>query len=332
MGMKALSKTDFAAVKNQTTIEIRGNKSVNRHVNTALNKLKAYFEKPSDATVEAILKYLALSKCDDGYGRFKEELRAMIGRKAREGLFLEFFKRLSNNLAGKIREELVRRERELGERVEERCRELIRRYEWEISRSRGEIVEEIVPKVLKVISDQTACSILRALNEGDKRIEELKSSLGLKNDDLAWRIGALMDLALISPSNCGRGDKYSITNLGRAVVEEMENLEERIYTINHIKRLIALKAVGDKSGSERLLAVIDNGRMRGHENYIRKIMEDVNDDVRRLSQALLERREMSVKHAKHLLPSGVKIIDHEELGRLLVLECWLRDLIGFRSG
>jgi len=330
--MKALSKTDFAAAKSQTTIEVRGNKSVSRHVNAALNKLKAYFEKPSDATVEAILKQIALSKCDEGYGWFKEELRAMIGRKVRERLFLEFFKRLSNHLARKIKEELVRRERELSERAEGRYRELIRRYEWEISRSREEMVGEIVPKVLKIINDQTACSILKALIEGDKRIEELKKSLGLRNDDLAWRIGALMDLALISLSNGGRGDEYSISNLGREVVKEIGDLEERIYTIDHIKHLIALKAVGNKFESEKLLSIVDNGRIRGHENYIRKMMENVNDDVRRLSQALLERREMGVKHAKHLLPSGIQIIDHEELGRLLVLECWLKDLLGFKGG
>ena len=327
MEIKNSIKNDLVAAKSQVNVKVGRRRGVSKYLNDAFNKLKAYFEKPNDETIEVILRQLAISKSDGEYEWFRGELQAMIGRRVRERVFLEFFKRLSNKLAKKMREELVKREREVNERADERYRELICRYELELSRSRKEILAEIIPKVLKIINDQAMCSILKALSEGDKRVEELKRSLGLDDNDLTWRINVLMDLSLISPSNGGMVDEYSISNVGREVVRGMGCLEERIYTIDYIKRLIAIKAVGDKCGSEKLLAIVSSGRMRGHENHILKMMENVNDYVRRLSQAIFEGREMGERHAKHLLPPGIQIIDHGELGKLLVLEYWLRDLI-----
>jgi DNA-binding HxlR family transcriptional regulator len=299
-------------------------------IRAVFSGLKARFEEPDDAIIDEFLRRFAIDRGDGKvYETLKHELRIMIGRKTREKLFLEFSKRLSSQLAKKVREELVRREREASEMARN---EIIRKYEEEIARSREQWTAEVVPKVLKIIGDQQTYDILKALNGGDKGLEKLKRTLGLENDELVWRLKTLTDLALIRPSNGGSWDEYSISDTGREAAREMERLEGRVYAIEHIRYLLALKAVGDKSRCKELLTVVDNGRLRGHEEHVRRMMENVNTEVRRLSQAIFESREMGVSHAKHLLPPGVQITDHEAMGRLLVLGYWLRDLIGSDGG
>ncbi|MBO3842929.1 MAG: hypothetical protein FGF48_11045, partial [Candidatus Brockarchaeota archaeon] len=274
-----------------------------------------HFRGPSEQTIKRILLMEGFSPADgEVYGELEFMLRKLIGRRYREEKSLEFFKLQSSQLRRKL-------EKELTKRTEMIRREVIESYKKEIARSREQLAAEVMSEASKIfIIDRQTYEILKSLSGGDRELDELKRVLGLKNDELLWRLNTLTYLALVHSLT---GGKYSLSNVGREVLMKAEKFKECVYTINDVKRIFALDAVGDESRAEALLTLVNNGRVRNHGDVIgeeiNKLAEKWDDDLKKLSQSFFNRRECGAKHVKHLIP-GARIADHKALGRLLMVD------------
>jgi len=276
-----------------------------------LSKIRDYFRKPDEETVEEILKKIGIAESDESYGKLKTGLHNLIGRKTRQEDFSGFFRELSGQLRKKVNEELSEKEGTIED------------LRKEIARSKKRLVAEVMtealsPRILAIV-DEESHELLKLLCEEEKSYKSLKGILDLRDDDLIWRMKYFEDRGIVESRYSGKDMIYSISNVGRTIYEkrgaEFEELADLLTADKDCQ--LALKAVGgDKIMAEKYLSWLKSARGRRHMGKVEKLRKRY-ETAKEVSQAFFREREMGVAQEKHI---GIKITDHQASGELLLSE------------
>lgn len=276
-----------------------------------LSKIRDYFRKPDEETVEEILKKIGMAESDQSYERLKTGLRSLMVRKTRQEDFSGFFRELSGQLRKKVDEKLSERDA------------TIKDLRNEMARSKEQLVAEVIPKALSpsilAIVDQASHQLLKLLYKEEKSHKSLKGILDLRDDDLIWRMKYFEDLGIVESRYSDGNMIYSISDIGRTIYQkrgaEFEELADFLKEDKDYQ--LALKAVGgDKIMAEKYLNWLKSASGRGHMGKVEKLHKRY-ETPKEVSQAFFREREMGVAQEKHI---GIKITDHQASGELLLSE------------
>jgi len=276
-----------------------------------LGKIRDYFRKPDEETVEEILREIGMAESYKSYKKLKTALRNLIGRKTRQEDFSGFFRELSAQLRKKVDEKLSEREGTVDD------------LRKEMARSRKRLVAEVMAEALSpcilAIVDEESHELLKLLCEEERSYRSLKGILDLRDDYLIWKVKYFEDLGIVESRYSGKDMIYSISDIGRTIYQkrgaEFEELADLLKEDRNYQ--LALKAVGgDKMMAEKYLNWLKSARGRRHMGKVEKLYKRY-ETPKEVSQAFFREREMGVTQEKHI---GIKITDHQASGELLLSE------------
>ena len=271
--------------------------------------------------VEYNLKKVGINAIDDMevFQQLKTSLHGLIGNRSRQAEFFRFFEELANQLRKKGSKKLE----EIKERAKNEAeKEAFSKYREEIMRSREQLtaegtLEAFSPQILTII-DRPIYEILKSLHEGEKDHESLRRSTNLKNQELIWRIDYLLKRGFVKPHRLNNDGIiiYKLSEVGKAIFEKRGAefgrfldllIDDKIYQLS-------LKAVGeDEMMAEKFRTLLLNGRLRGHDKQVRKLVQRY---AASLAQMFFNGRENGVKHQEHL---DIKVVNYEAAGELIML-------------
>lgn len=279
-------------------------------------KLIDYFRPPREEFIVGILKNMGISEKDPIYKELKNELTRVVGRRSNEEKFSQFFGTFSKQLYEIVDSHIMPKARKIDELETklEKAENLAKLTAMQTMR------RALLPKIF-TLTDSISYEVLKLLEEEERSYRTLRNDLGLGNE-LKWRMMYFKDLGIVETSYSGRDEIYSLSDLGKLVLEKRgKDFAEAVDVLGDKTYQLALKAVGgDRIQARKLLGWVKRGRNKGHRTMIEKLHKKLKDP-KKVSQIFFSRREGGDTHEKHI---GIKITDHKAAGELL-LECPLKN-------